>query len=158
MPERWREEVFVAQAKADVSSESDSRLVVFIVASGEEYDLHSPYGVSMRFGEANVDAEAVVINNFVATIEDREIPEISLYNIHTRSPVELGTKSVDLHPAPCCLFMVASERFDLEHTQGEILSVQLDYCLVVSGKNECKFEERQFRAVVRQGSFTMGGV
>ena len=150
-PDPWREEVFERISQSD----DDARLAMFIFSSGFSFDLHSPYGISMYLHNDETAAESLEINVFSASLEGLEIQGLSLHTIRPRSPIVLGTPIIDVDPAPCCIFSVATNRFDLVHKQGDVLTVRLGYCLISLGERKCINEERLFRAVVRKGFFAM---
>lgn len=153
-PDPWREEVFERVAQPN----EDPRLVMYVVSSGFEFDLHSPYGISMYFQNDENAAESLEIREILVYYADLEIQSLSLHTWFPTSPVELGMQIRDIAPAPCCKFGIATERFELDHKEGDILTVRLSYCLVGSNECECVREERQFKAVVKKGYFGMTSV
>jgi hypothetical protein len=157
-PDPWREELFKEIPHSDSGVEYDRQLEMIVTASGYQYEQHSPYGISMRYIGENPEVTSVVVNGFAVTIAGREIPDLWLHNTRSPTPVELLTETVEIIGAPCCVFWLVSNRFELTHTKGEMMTVRFDYCLISSGRRDCNVEERQFKAIIRRGFFQMAGV
>jgi hypothetical protein len=162
LPDPWREEVYLGVAPPkgigpnDTSTRFDYVIPIRVYASGYEFDLHSPYGVSIHLVDDGKPVEAVKINAFNMSLNGRDIQGLRLENVRSREAIEYGSDTVELDHAPCCMFYVATtKKLDIEHVPNEILVVTMDVCITVSGKTDCFVVEKLFRAVVRKGFFQM---
>jgi hypothetical protein len=151
----WRDESFqdvrgLRDSDGIHFAENDD-LVMFISSSGFENEARSPYAVSMRLRNNGIAVDTAIIKGFKVVLNGEEIRGISLHNIRSGNTVELESDSIDINPAPCCIFWIASNSFEVAHVEGELLTVTVDWCVTTAGDLECISIKRSFRATVRKG-------
>ena len=159
----WREEIYQFIPRPEDTDPANlagyfKSLRFGVGASGNSYDLRSPYAFSIRLyvqdlEEEDLRIESVTVNSFHIELDGRRLDNPIFRNVHSRKEVDYGSATIDLDPAPCCVFWIASERVELDHEEGQILKVSADICFTIAQKTDCQVLEPRFRAVVRKGLF-----